>query len=231
MSRQKYIIQKRTTLKAQLTHLERIVAEDRVDEANLRMRLKRVTELLHAYEELHDELEMLEPTDKHLAEFNDIQDRYYAIASGIEPLTKASTSHTANLNATSITVDNNTRRIKLPVAELPKFDGNLEKWLSFKNTFVAMIDSCQDITDLQKFLYLKDSLRDDALNKILIYDVSEENYKNAWKLLNDSYERKQILIAKHLDEIIDLSTPGKATHKGITKLVDDMRQHVICSRR
>lgn len=89
-----------------------------------------------------------------------------------------------------------------------------------------MIDSHQDITDLQKFLYLKDSLRDDALNKISIYNVSAENYKNAWKLLNDSYERKRILITNHLDAIIDLTTPDKASHKGLTKLVDDMRQHV-----
>ncbi|XP_071649486.1 uncharacterized protein [Temnothorax longispinosus] len=226
MSRLRYISQKRSTLKAQLTNLEKIIAEDRLDEANLKMRLKRITELFHAYEELHDELQLLEPADENLVELNDIQDRYYTVASKIETLTPASTSHTVNLNATSIPVDNNTRRIKLPVAELPKFDGNLEKWLSFKNTFVTMIDSRQDITDLQKFLYLKDSLRDDALNKITIYNVSEENYKNAWKLLNDSYERKRILIAKHLDAIIDLPAPDKATHKELMKLVDDMRQHV-----
>ncbi|XP_077265462.1 uncharacterized protein LOC143899225 [Temnothorax americanus] len=211
MSRLRYISQNRSTLKAQLTNLEKIIAEDRLDEANLKMRLKRITELFHAYEELHDELHLLEPADENLVELNDIQDRYYTVASKIEILTPASTSHTVNLNATSIPVDNNMRRIKLPVAELPKFDGNLEKWLSFKNTFVTMIDSRQDITDLQKFLYLKDSLRDDALNKITIYNVSEENYKNAWKLLNDSYERKQILIAKHLDAIIDLPAPNKAT--------------------
>lgn len=171
-------------------------------------------------------LRCLESVEEHFDEFNDIQDRYYAIASQFQTSTQPSTSREVNLNATSISVDNNTRRIKLPVAELPKFDGSLDKWLSFKNTFVTMIDSLKDITDLQKFLYLKDSLRGDALNKISIYDVSEENYKNAWKLLNDSYERKRILIAKHLDAIIELQVQGKLEHKGLTKLVDDLRQHV-----
>lgn len=226
MNRQKYISQKRSTLKTQLTNLEKIVAENRVDETNLRMRLKRITELFYAYEELHDELEMLEPEDEHLGELADIQNRYYEIASKIDTITPASTSHAINLNATSIPVDNNTRRLKLPRTELPNFDGNLEKWLTFKNTFVTMIDSLQDITDLQKFIYLKDALRGDALNKISIYDVSEENYKSAWKLLNDSYERKRILIAKHLDAILDLPAPDKSDPKGLTRLVDDMRQHV-----
>lgn len=40
MSRAKYIAQKRSTLKTQLTIFERLVTEDRVDEANLKMRLK-----------------------------------------------------------------------------------------------------------------------------------------------------------------------------------------------
>jgi len=64
------------------------------------------------------------------------------------------------------------------------------------------------------------------LNKISIYDVSEENYKNAWKLLNDSYERKRILIAKHLNAIIELPAQGKVEHKSLTKLVDEVKQHV-----
>lgn len=89
--------------------------ENRVDEANLKMRLKRITELFHAYEQLHDELEMLEPEDEHLSEFDDIQNRYYAIASKIETLTPMSTSRAIDSNATSISVDN-TRRIKLPRA-------------------------------------------------------------------------------------------------------------------
>ncbi|XP_011883624.1 PREDICTED: uncharacterized protein LOC105570787 [Vollenhovia emeryi] len=226
MNRPKYIHQKRSTLKAQLTNFEKILADGRVDDANMRMRLKRITELFHAYEDLHDELATLEPTDEHLDEFSDIQDRYYAIASKFESSSQASTSRAVDLNATSIPIDNNTRRIKLPVAELPKFDGDIEKWLSYKNTFVTMIDSRQDITNLQKFLYLKNSLQGDALNKISIYNVSEENYETAWKLLKDSYERKRILITKHLDAIIELPHQSKATHKGLTGLVDDMRQHV-----
>ncbi|XP_046590191.1 uncharacterized protein LOC124293393 isoform X2 [Neodiprion lecontei] len=89
-----------------------------------------------------------------------------------------------------------------------------------------MIDSREDITKLQKFLYLKNCLEGDALNKILIYNVSEENYGTAWKLLLDSYDKTRILIVKHLDAILELPAVKKATHKDLARLVDDMRQHV-----
>jgi len=84
MNRQKFINQKRTTLKTQLTNFEKIIAEDRLDDTNLKLRLNRITELFHAYEKLHDELIILEPTDEHSNEMEELQNRYYAIASKFE---------------------------------------------------------------------------------------------------------------------------------------------------
>ncbi|XP_012524199.1 uncharacterized protein LOC105829705 [Monomorium pharaonis] len=238
MDRARHINSKRSALKAQLTSLERLVEGGNVSESNLKRRLQRVTDLLHAYEELHHELEAIEPGE-HANEIDDIQNRYYAVASAIDDRTAPATS-TSNLNIASTPVDNNIKRVKLPVAELPKFDGNLEKWLSLKNTFLTMIDSRDDITDLQKFLYLKDSLRGSALDKISIFDASDEGYKAAWQLLIESYEKKRILMTKHLDEIIDTlfnackknssnaneSVQSKVTAQDLTKLADTVRQHI-----
>ena len=47
------------------------------------------------------------------------------------------------------------RQLKLPIAEVPKFDGDHNKWLSYKNMFLSMVDARSDIDDLNKFLYLK----------------------------------------------------------------------------
>ncbi|XP_066599988.1 uncharacterized protein [Prorops nasuta] len=227
MSRVKLIHQKRTTLKTQITLLVKAVAENKYDTVNLRLRSDRITQLFHEFEELQTELSMIAPEDERMDDFIDVQDKYYDLMTTINSIIRLPTPqpNTIDLNATSIQADK-MRRIKLPVVELPKFEGQLECWLSYKNTFIAMIDSRDDINDLQKFLYLKDSLRGEALNKISIYNASAENYKNAWKLLTDSYEKKRILTANHLDAILDLPVQIKSTHKGLTKLVDDMRQHV-----
>ncbi|XP_036147425.1 uncharacterized protein LOC118647175 [Monomorium pharaonis] len=218
-SETKRFTQKRTTLKTQLTILERLVAEGGVTDTNLKMRLKRVSELYHAYEEMQAEFESGEQS----SDANEIQDRYYQLASTIEDNSRPASRAT---NSNTIPTENNIKRIKLPVAELPKFNGDLEKWLSFKNTFMTIIDAREDITNLQKFLYLRDSLQGEALRKVSIFDVSDENYKKAWELIGKAYDKKRVLISKHLDAIFELSVPSKFSHKDLTKLVDNVRQHV-----
>ncbi|XP_024941192.1 uncharacterized protein LOC112494408 [Cephus cinctus] len=210
-----------------MTKLDKIADDSELEPANVKMRLDRIKEQVRAYEELNDELALLvEPDDEQLAEFESLQNRFYAIATKVEvivsPITPLSVSR---LNSTSLPTDG-TRRLKLPVADLPKFKGDLEKWLSFKNMFLAMINSREDITNLQKFIYVKNCLEDDTLNKILVYDISEENYETAWKLFLDSYDKTRILIVKHLAAILELPVQTKATHQGLTRLIDDMRQHL-----
>ncbi|XP_043279778.1 uncharacterized protein [Venturia canescens] len=226
-NRVKFINQKRATLKTQITKLERIVETGELDPSNIKTRADRLREQFRTYEELHDELALLIETEGDQSDdFDELQDRFYAIITKIEAdFSSTMPQPPSALNTTSLPIDG-TRRLKLPVADLPKFDGNIEKWLSFKNTFLTMIDSREDVTRLQKFLYLRNCLEGDALNKILIYNVSEENYETAWKLLLDSYDKIRILIVKHLDAILDLPALTKATHQGLARLVDDMRQHV-----
>ena len=224
--------QKRTSLKRQLTQLENCVASGRYDKVNFQMRLDRVTELFHAYEDLNDELAILDPTNSHLDEICEIRDRYYDIASKIKSMEVAEPS-SAQVNETlgntclnSTLTETRRRTLKLPVADLPKFDGSLGKWLSYKNTFLTMIDGRTDITDLEKFIYLKNSLRGDALNKISVYNTSADNYKHAWRLLVGSYEKRRMLVSEHLDAIIDLGMANKIEASGLERLVDDVRQHL-----
>ncbi|XP_066583758.1 uncharacterized protein [Prorops nasuta] len=197
------IVQKRITLKTQITILTNAIENDRLDNINIRLRFERLSEHFKNYEELHDELEVIEPNGNHLEDMLEVQDRFYSLASRVNDILKPSNSSTPeysnNSNLSGASQSERIKRIKLPVAQLPKFAGDIEQWLSYKNTFVTMIDMREDITDLQKFLYLKDSLKGEALNKINIYDASDASYKLAWKLLIESYEKKRIIVSKHLE--------------------------------
>lgn len=127
--RVKIIIRKRITLKTQITNLEKILVETKLEPANIKARFSRVKELFTAYGDLHDELALLiEPDNDALLEFNNIQDRYYALVAKIESLYPSTSTQRANeLNTTSVVIDHGTRRLKLPHADLPKFDGNFGK--------------------------------------------------------------------------------------------------------
>ena len=221
----KVITQKRTSLKAQLTSLQNLIKQENYDASIATLRLARVKELWENYEELHDELAVLSPEDERLGEIDGIRDRYFTLASQLKPVDRPSATQNSSLNLSTSQLGG-IKTIKLPVAELPKFDGSLDHWLSYKNTFENIVDVREDISDLQKFLYLKNSLTGEALNKLSIYDVSADNYKNAWALLKGSYDRKRILIYRHLDAILDTPTNIKPTQKGLISLVGEMKQRV-----
>ncbi|XP_053973201.1 uncharacterized protein LOC128873576 [Hylaeus volcanicus] len=219
MDRVKFIAQKRTTLKARLTAWQNAHAQSRFDKVGLKLRFDRITELFRAYEELHDELAILEPENEILNEIA----RLVMNMNDVEP----STVQVGNVSLASSTMIERQRRAKLPVTELPKFDGNIQNWLSYRNSFLSMIDTRPDISDLEKFIYLRDSLRGEALTKVSVLDVSADNYKLAWDLLKENYEKKRIIIVhKHFDCILDLPKLSKPTYKDLSKLVDDVRQHI-----
>ncbi|XP_066595432.1 uncharacterized protein [Prorops nasuta] len=226
----RFINQKRSTIKSQITILTNAIDNDRLDCINVNLRFERIKEHFKNYEELHDELELIEPNGDHFEEMLEVQDRFYNLARRVHTILNQNNSSAAIVSdhIDSLTASQNERmkRIKLPIAQLPGFSGEIENWLSYKNTFVTLIDSREDITDLQKFLYLKDSLKGEALNKISIYDTSDASYKLAWNLLVESYEKKRIIINKHLDAILDIPNQTRFDGKELNKLIDNMKQHV-----
>jgi hypothetical protein len=191
--------------------------------------------LYHAFEDFNDELAVLDPNDGHQTEFATIQDRFYILAGKVEDILSVANISYANPgtsndvtrfdNSGSLTLVKK-RRIKLPEAPLPTFDGNFEGWLSFKNAFCSMIGSQTDLTDVEKLHYLKSALTGEAANKIKIFAINGINYSDAWELLVKSYEVKRILISRHLSMIINLPILERETTSGLTKLADDAQQHL-----
>lgn len=231
----KFLLQKRTSLKSQITNLTNLVERGTLDNTSLKLRIARLTDLYNAFEEYNDELAILEPNDGHSTEFANIQDRFYAVASKAENILDNANSSNASTSGSNVEVRNEgtnsvipviKRRIKLPEAPLPTFDGKYENWLSFKNAFQNMIGSQIDLSDIDKLHYLKSALVGDAANKIKIFAVDGINYMRAWELLERAYEVKRILISRHLSLIINTPILEKETTNGLTKLADDTQQHL-----
>ncbi|XP_014211964.1 uncharacterized protein LOC106641900 [Copidosoma floridanum] len=230
MSRAKVLMQKRSTLKGQLRVLETLMAEKSFDTVKARLRFDRVKELFSAYKKLNDELEVIDPNDAHVTKMTNITDRYYTVAAKLKPIfavadAQSDPSPSGDPLATSSFIAKQ-KLLKLSVAKLPKFNGQFDRWITFKNAFGTMVIVHTDIDDLVKFFYLKDALQGEALNKISIFDATAANYKSAWKLLIDANDRKRILVAKHLDALIDIKPLEAANAQGLSKLVDDTCQHL-----
>lgn len=231
----KLLVQKRISLKAQITNLKNLLDKDKIDTATLKLRIARLTDLYHAYEEYNDEIAMLDPESDHQAEFLNIQERFYVLANKADTiLNSASTSSADNgefivkarsdVSETSAIVKK--RRIKLPDVPLPTYDGKYENWLSSKNAFRNMIDSQTDLSDVDKLHYLKSALIGEAANKVKIFAIDGINYTKAWELLERSYEVKRVLISQHLSLILNMPALDKETTSGLSRLADDTQQHI-----
>jgi len=59
----KLYLQRRKLLKSQITSLTNLIDRGQHDKDALKLRMTRVTELYHAYEDFHDELVLLDPSD------------------------------------------------------------------------------------------------------------------------------------------------------------------------
>lgn len=65
----KLLIQKRTSLKSQIINISNFLEKGKVDNTALELRIARLTDLYHAFEEYNDELAKLEPDKGHQDEF------------------------------------------------------------------------------------------------------------------------------------------------------------------
>ena len=79
------------------------------------------------------------------------------------PLTNATSRHDTSINSNSVMPPGGPKLLKL---KIEKFDGKIINWHSFWDQFVSSIDSQENITDIDKFGYLRNLLCDSARETI-----------------------------------------------------------------
>lgn len=117
-------------------------------------------------------------------------------------------------------------QIKLPKQKIPEFRGDLTDWRKFKDTFVALIHSNEDVPDVQKFHYLMSALQNNSDSVIKEIPISAENYEIAWKVLVERYDNQNAIIDAHLDKIFALKPIAKDNYSELRNLVDVLQSNI-----
>ena len=103
------------------------------------------------------------------------------------------TAATATPTATS-----GSRSVKLPKIDIPTFDGGLLHRQTFWDQFRISIDQHSDITNTEKLVYLRHSLKDgSAKNVIEGLSHSGDQYEEAIDTLKARYDRPRIIHHTH----------------------------------
>ena len=78
-------------------------------------------------------------------------------------------------------------------------------WIRFENMFASQIDS-KSISDAEKFEYLLELVNPKVRGRLSNLNPGSEGYKTAWERLKMEYGHNKLVIAAHMEEIINLQT-------------------------
>lgn len=157
-----------------------------------------VINLLEPEEVENDVLESMEfsdPTHELLAEISEKLQSLSVSSTGSEPLNPIGSSSVKSVSS----------RCRLPKFELPVFKGDPLSWQGFWDQFNTSIHENDEITDIDRFNYLKRYLGGQALETVSGLSLSKENYNHAIVTLRERFGNPQVLISSHMDRLINMN--------------------------
>lgn len=221
----------RSAAKGKLTRIvifmQNVDVDQRQSIHEIKARQKELELILQRFDQVQLQIEMVDDgpdrQSVHEQERCSFEEKYYRVKarmdSIITPHTPASapTSPLApadRFSCTALHYDGEGRkpRVKLPQLELPKFDGDIRQWPTFKNIFYASVDST-DLPVVNKLQYLKSALTGEAAGLISSLLITEENYKNALDILSKRYDNKTIIVNFHLKAIVNFNSVNRSNLK------------------
>ena len=120
-----------------------------------------------------------------------------------------------------------TRSCKLPKLELIVFKGDILQWRSFEEQFLKTFHENEGLSDIDKFIYLKRYLANQALAVVSGLSLTGTNYKEPLELLRGRYGNPQVLIPAYMEFLLKLGkVKSMADINGLRKLSNDIENCV-----
>lgn len=175
-----------------------------------------IVNLSNRLEKSQDRIELLSENKK--AEFNMrsvIENLYYNIISEAQSISqndlKVHNKLKTNLQNQSV---------KLPTIDLPTFRGNHTKWRTFQDTFNALINNNDSLSEVQKLCYLKSSVKGEAASVIQSIETTSDNYNIAFNLLKERFSCTRRIIYSNVYELLNLE------NFGVNSFIINVEQHL-----
>ncbi|XP_041785439.1 uncharacterized protein LOC121600669 [Anopheles merus] len=175
-----------------------------------------------------------EATDASVSERCDMDTRYRRVKGFLlrkqPPPTAAQNMPNESMLLASSTLNSSGRsgavNLRLPKIELPTFDGDSTKWLTFRDRFVAMIDSASEIPNIMKLQYLLSSLKGEVGLLFEHTTLTADNYEVTWAALLKRYDNPRTLIREYYRKIHHLPAVSYDNVDDLALLVDEFTRHV-----
>lgn len=120
-------------------------------------------------------------------------------------------SMTANIDSTTSTKSTSgSYHIKIPTIELPTFEGDIQTFPFFYETFKRVIHTNPDLTDSERIHYLLSHLKGKASSVAAGIVPAAENYRVIWDALIAKYRDTRALAVNYLNQLFSLKSAGSS---------------------
>ena len=109
--------------------------------------------------------------------------------------------------------------ITLPEVRAPLFDGTLENWTYFYDTFSSTVDRNENLTKVQKFQYLRSSITGQAARSIQSLELTEANYPIALTTLKEKFNCPLRICMRHWELMRNYPEIKRETPEAIKDLL------------
>ncbi|XP_062551491.1 uncharacterized protein LOC134216656 isoform X2 [Armigeres subalbatus] len=228
MATEQQLRHRRSTILASLGRAEAFVADYLAerDQIQVPLRISHVDNIWASLEAVQVALEDITTTDEGRAEHAsfraEVEPRLFAIKSSLVSKLPPPISHNARNPCSTHSALSG---MKLPTISLPEFDGDYQHWLTFHDTFMALIHSNTEVPDIQKFHYLRAAVKGEAAQVIESISISSANYDLAWEALKGRYSNEYLLKKRHLQALFDVPRMKKESAATLHSLVDEFERH------
>ncbi|CAD7088258.1 unnamed protein product [Hermetia illucens] len=152
----------------------------------IELRLNDIKELKQKFESVHEKLKEIGESDENEMEL--FEEKYYEnISLATQNLNRRNSELSVSpLRFHSTTMESSARRersVKLPKISLPKFDGDISNWPSFRDRYESLVHKNELLNPVDKFAYLRSVLIGEAFKSVDDLSVTNNNYDLAWKTL------------------------------------------------
>ncbi|XP_062714091.1 uncharacterized protein LOC134290884 [Aedes albopictus] len=200
------------------------------DSCQLCVRVESLDKLNEDYAECQSVIERLdeeEELDEHIDERVEFEQRFCR-AKGFLLSKRVADANQSALNNSMQAAQHHQPHfhLRLPKIEMPKFNGDFSRWISFRDTFTSMVHVNGDIPAVAKLQYLLQSLEGSAKKPFESVDIEADNYATTWDALLKRYDNRKYLKKQLFRALYDLPAVKQECATRIHGLVDDYQRHV-----
>ena len=148
-------------------------------------------------------------------------------------ISATSSAPTASVSGipTSLPTPTHTERAtcRLPKLTLPRFNGDVMKWTTFWDSYSSAVHNNDQLSDVDKFNYLRSLLERTAYEAIAGLTLSAANYAEAVDVLKKRFGDQQLIISRHMETLLNTDVVTSDHNvRGLRRLYDNVESHMRC---